>query len=127
VLICWKHLTGFGLTFKALAHRRRRAKFIREGEGRLAERSSEAGRRLWWFRRWHLPDGRKTLVVWRKLTGKPEDNRLDEWFTGRAPAKTASSISFVNGGNNLERSSGRHLKVRLIDEDLPADVRDGGS
>ena len=30
-----------------------------------------------------MPDGRRTLVIWRKLTGEPEQDNLvlDEWFT----------------------------------------------
>lgn len=50
-----------------------------------------------WFRTvtGTAPDGRKTLVIWRKLTGKPEE---DTWcWTSGSPGRatltrTASSI-----------------------------------
>ena len=104
------------------------AKFIREGEGRLAVdgRLKQDPKGPWWFRTvtGTLPDGRKTLVVWRKLTGKPEEDNLvlDEWFTrqGYSSKDSEFDLIFVNGGNNLEnlKAPDDTWKVRLIEEDF---------
>ena len=71
-----------------------------------------------------MPDGRNTLVIWRKLTGKPEEDNLvlDEWFTkqGYSSKDTEFGLIYVNGGNNLEnlKTPDDTWKVRLIEDDF---------
>ena len=80
----------------------------------------------WWFRTVSgvTPDGRKTLVVWRKLTGDPEQDNLvlDEWFgrQGYSSKDSEFDLIFVNGGNNLEnlKAPDDTWKVRLIEENF---------
>jgi len=70
------------------------------------------------------PDGRKTLIIWRKLTGEPEQDNLvlDEWFTKKDYSAKDSEFDliYVNGGNNLEnlKTPDDLWKVRLIEEDF---------
>lgn len=70
------------------------------------------------------PDGRRTLIVWRKLTGEVEEDNLvlDEWFTkqGYSAKDSEFDLIYVNGGNNLEnlKSPDDLWKVRLIEEDF---------
>ena len=70
------------------------------------------------------PDGRRMLVIWRKLTGKPEQDNLvlDEWFTrqGYSAKNIEFDLIYVNGGNNLEnlKTPDYLWKVRLIEEDF---------
>ncbi len=79
-----------------------------------------------WFRTVSgtTPDGRKTLVIWRKLTGEPEQDNLvlDEWFTkqGYSAKDSEFDLIYVNGGNNLEnlKTPDDLWKVRLIEEDF---------
>ncbi|MCY3629757.1 MAG: DNA methyltransferase [Bacteroidota bacterium] len=79
----------------------------------------------YWFRTMSgiTPDGRRAIVIWRKLTDDPEKENLvlDKWFTTRY-LDTASEfdVVWVNGGNNLEniKPLGDLWKVRLIDEDF---------
>ncbi|MEX2527035.1 MAG: DNA methyltransferase [Gemmatimonadota bacterium] len=79
-----------------------------------------------WFRTvtGSLPDGRRTLVIWRKLTGEPEEDNLvlDEWFTkqGYSSKDSEFDLIYVNGGNNLEnlKTPEDTWKVRLIEEDF---------
>lgn len=65
-------------------------------------------------------DGRKTLVIWRKLTGDTEKDNLilDEWFMAQGYAEL--DVIYVNGTNNLENLKGPddRWKVRLIEEDF---------
>ncbi len=101
------------------------------------ERDSEKRRRLkgrlkqeadgpYWFRTvtGTTPDGRKTLIIWRKLTGEPEQDNLvlDEWFTkqGYSAKDSEFDLIYVNGGNNLEnlKAPDDLWKVRLIEEDF---------
>ncbi len=103
----------------------------------LFERDSEKRLRLhgplkpeadapYWFRTvtGTVPDGRKALIIWRKLTGEPEQDNLvlDEWFTlqGYAARESEFALIYVNGGNNLEnlKQPGDLWKVRLIEEDF---------
>ena len=80
----------------------------------------------WWFRTvtGTTPDGRKTLVIWRKLTGDPEQDNLvlDEWFKkqGYSSKDSEFDLIYVNGDNNLEnlRQPDDTWKVRLIEEDF---------
>jgi adenine-specific DNA-methyltransferase len=81
----------------------------------------------WWFRKVEgvTPDGRKTLIVWRKLTGDPEKDNLvlDVWMKDRLKISTKDfefDLIYVNGGNNLEnlRLPDDTWKVRLIEEDF---------
>ena len=113
------------------------AAFNRDADGRLRlERGilqDDDGR--WWFRTVDgvTPEGRKTLVIWRKLTGDAEQDNLvlDEWFahSGYLTQDYEFSLIYVNGDNNLEnlRQPGETWKVRLIEEDfhrLMFDVED---
>lgn len=80
----------------------------------------------WWFRTvaGTTPDGRKTLVIWRKLTGNPEQDNLvlDKWFQkkGYSGKDGAFDLIYVNGDNNLENlcQPDETWKVRLIEEDF---------
>ena len=80
----------------------------------------------YWFRTvtGTTPDGRRTLVIWRKLAGEPERDNLvlDEWFTGQGYSAKDSEFDliYVNGGNNLEnlKTPDDLWKVRLIEEDF---------
>jgi len=84
------------------------------------------GERKWWFRTvaGTTPDGHKTLIIWRKLTGEPEQDNLvlDEWFTkqGYSAKDSEFDLIYVNGGNNLEnlKAPDDTWKVRLIEEDF---------
>ena len=104
------------------------AAFKRDAEGRLVLdgrlKQDEAG--PWWFRivDGTTPDGRKALVIWRKLTGDAEQDNLvlDAWFTvqGYSTKDYEFDLIFVNGDNNLEnlRQGDETWKVRLIEEDF---------
>lgn len=105
------------------------ADFERDSEKRLRLKGSlkreVAG--PWWFRKVEgvTPDGRKTVIVWRKLTGNPEQDNLvlDSWMTDRLKIKTKDSefdLIYVNGDNNLEnlKMPDETWKVRLIEEDF---------
>ena len=85
----------------------------------------------WWFRTvtGTIPDGRKTLVIWRKRPGGEtaegieQDNLvLDEWFTrqGYSSKDSEFDLIYVNGDNNLEnlKAPDDTWKVRLIEEDF---------
>lgn len=104
------------------------AQFERDVEKRLRVKgrvkSDKAG--PFWFRTLTgtMPDGRKVLVIWRKLTGKPEEDNLvlDEWFTkqGYSSKDSEFGLIYVNGGNNLEnlKTPDDTWKVRLIEDDF---------
>ena len=91
-------------------------------EGRLKQ--DEDG--PYWFRTvtGTTPAGRRTLVIWRKLTGEPEQDNLvlDEWFTrqGYSARDSEFDLIYVNGGNNLEnlKTPDDLWKVRLIEDDF---------
>lgn len=85
----------------------------------------------WWFRTvtGTTPDGRKTLVIWRKRPGGDlaegieQDNLiLDEWFMkqGYSSRDSEFDLIYVNGDNNLEnlKAPDDTWKVRLIEEDF---------
>jgi len=88
--------------------------------------SGQAPAGPWWFRTvtGTTRDGRKTLVIWRKLTGEPEQDNLvlDEWFTkqGYSARDSEFDLIYVNGGNNLEnlKTPDDRWKVRLLEEDF---------
>ena len=72
-----------------------------------------------------MPDGRKTLVVWRKLTGNAEEDNLvlDIWMKDKLKISTKDfeyHLIYVNGGNNLEnlKTPDDTWKVRLIEDDF---------
>ena len=104
------------------------AGFERDGEGRLKVkgRLKQEADGPFWFRTvtGTTPEGRKTLVIWRKLTGKPEEDNLvlEEWFTrqGYSAKDSEFDLIYVNGGNNLEnlKTPQDTWKVRLIEEDF---------
>ena len=104
------------------------AAFERDSEKRLRlkGRLKQEPDGPYWFRTVTgvTPDGRRTLVIWRKLPGDPEQDNLilDEWFTGqRYSAKDNEfDLIYVNGSNNLEnlKTLDDLWKVRLIEEDF---------
>lgn len=104
------------------------ASFERDPEKRLCfkGRLKQDPRGAWWFRTvtGTTPDGRKTLVIWRKLTGNLEEDNLvlDEWFTkqGYSTKDYEFQLIYVNGDNNLEnlKAPDDTWKVRLIEEDF---------
>lgn len=118
-----------GLTVKHIAAPQSfAAEFERDAEGRLRLngriRQEAAG--PYWFRTvtGTTPDGKRTLVIWRKLTGMPEQDNLvlDEWFTkqGYSTKDWEFHTIYVNGDNNLEnlKTAEDTWKVRLIEEDF---------
>jgi adenine-specific DNA-methyltransferase len=118
-----------GLTVKTIAAPQTfSAEFELDGEDRLRlkGRLKQEAEAPFWFRTvtGTTPDGRRTLIIWRKLTGKPEQNNLvlDEWFTkqGYSAKDSEFDLIYVNGGNNLEnlKTADDLWKVRLIEEDF---------
>ena len=104
------------------------ATFARDNEKRLRlkGRLKREADGPYWFRTVTgvTPDGRRTLVIWRKLSGEPEQDNLvlDEWFTrqGYSAKDSEFDLIYVNGGNNLEnlKTPDDLWKVRLIEEDF---------
>ena len=104
------------------------AAFDRDSEKRLRlkGRLKQEPDGPYWFRTvtGAMPDGRQTLVIWRKLSGEPEQDNLvlDEWFTrqGYSARDSEFDLIYVNGGNNLEnlKTPDDLWKVRLIEEDF---------
>ncbi len=105
------------------------ASFGRDSEKRLQLKGSlkQAVDGQWWFRRVEgtTPDGRKALIVWRKLTGDLEQDNivLDVWMKDRLRISTKDfefDLIYVNGDNNLEnlKLPDDTWKVRLIEEDF---------
>jgi adenine-specific DNA-methyltransferase len=126
-----------GLTIRHLAAPQSfAAAFKRDEEGRLVlDGRLRPAAGPYWFRTVEGtdPDGHRVLVVWRKLTGSPEQDNLvlDEWF--RTMAYSTRDLEFdliyVNGDNNLEnlRREDETWKVRLTEEyfkRLMFDVKD---
>lgn len=122
-----------GLTVKHIAAPQSfSAAFERDSEKRLRISSQSASRLRqdasgpYWFRTvtGTTPDGRKALIIWRKLTAKPEEDNLvlDEWFAkqGYSSRDSEFDLIYVNGGNNLEnlKTPDDLWKVRLIEEDF---------
>jgi adenine-specific DNA-methyltransferase len=119
-----------GLTVRHLAAPQTfSAAFVRDSEGRLQLKDSRIKQEIagpHWFRTvtGTTPDGRKALVVWRKLTGNAEQDNLvlDEWFAkqGYSARDAEFDVIWVNGGNNLEnlKAADDRWKVRLIEEDF---------
>ncbi len=118
-----------GLTVKHIAAPQTfSAAFERDSEKRLRlkGRLKQEADGPHWFRTvtGTTPDGRKTLIIWRKLTGEPEQDNLvlDEWFTkqGYSAKDSEFDLIYVNGGNNLEnlKTPDDLWKVRLIEEDF---------
>src|ERR1039458_2482587 len=106
----------FSATFERDSEERLRLK------GRLKKEASGP----YWFRTvtGATQDGRKTLIIWRKLTGEPEQDNLalEEWFTkqGYSTKDNEFRLIYVNGDNNLEnlKAPDDTWKVRLIEEDF---------
>lgn len=98
----------------------------KEGRLQLKGRLKQDPAGPYWFRTvtGTTPDGRKTLIIWRKLTGNAEQDNLvlDEWFRRQAySSKDAEfGLIYVNGDNNLEnlKAADETWKVRLIEEDF---------
>ena len=104
------------------------AAFERDSEQRLRLKGHlrQVADGPYWFRAVHgaMSAGRRTLVIWRKLSGDPERDNLvlDEWFTrqGYSAKDSGFDLIFVNGGNTLENLKTRDdsWRVRLIEEDF---------
>lgn len=118
-----------GLTVKTIAAPQTFvAAFERDSEQRLclAGRLKQESDGPFWFRTvtGTTPDGRRTLIIWRKLNGVPEQDNLvlDEWFTkqGYSAKDSEFDLIYVNCGNNLEnlKTADDLWKVRLIEEDF---------
>ncbi len=119
-----------GLTVQHLgAPQTFRAAFERDSEKRLVlkGRLKQEDDGPWWFRKVEgvTRDGRKTLIVWRRLTGDPEQDNLvlDTWMKDKLKISTKDfefDLIYVNGGNNLEnlKTPEDTWKVRLIEEDF---------
>ena len=115
-------------THQIAAPRTFSAAFTRDNEKRLrlegGLKQEKDGR--YWFRTvtGATPDGRRILIIWRKLTGEPEQDNLvlDAWFTRQRYSARDSEFDliYVNGGNNLEnlKNADDMWKVRLIEEDF---------
>lgn len=119
-----------GLTVQHVAAPRSfSAEFERDSEGRLklAGRLKQDAGGPWWFRTvtGTTPEGRKTVVIWRKLTGNAEQDNLvlETWFRDKQAFSVKDSefdLIYVNGDNTLEnlRLPDESWKVRLIEEDF---------
>jgi adenine-specific DNA-methyltransferase len=118
-----------GLTVKHIAAPQTfSAAFERDSEGRLRikGRLRQDAKGPVWFRTvtGTTPDGRNTLVIWRKVTNSPEQDNLvlDDWFMrqGYSAKDSEFDLIYVNGGNNLEnlKNPDDLWKVRLIEEDF---------
>jgi adenine-specific DNA-methyltransferase len=104
------------------------AAFERDSETRLRLKGllKQEACSPFWFRTvtGTTPDGHRTLVIWRKLTGNPEEDNLvlDEWFNkqGYASKDSEFDLIYVNGGNNLANLKTPYdtWKVRLIEEEF---------
>ena len=104
------------------------ASFDRDSEKRLRVkgRLTQEKDGPYWFRTvtGTTPDGRRTLIIWRKLTGEPEPDNLvlDTWFTkqGYSAKDSEFDLIYVNDSNNLEnlKAPDDVWKVRLIEEDF---------
>ena len=126
-----------GLTVQHMAAPRSfTAKFERDVEGRLQlkGRLKQDATGPWWFRTvtGTTPEGRKTLIIWRKLTGDAEQDNLvlDTWFKEKqaySVLDTEFELIYVNGDNTLEnlRVDPETWKVRLIEEDFQRLMFDG--
>ena len=127
-----QHITA-PRTYQAAFHRAEDADLPEDAPRRLLldGRLKEVPDGPWWFRTvtGTTPDGRRTLIIWRKRPGgeNPEgieqDNLvLDEWFTkqGYSSKDSEFDLIYVNGGNNLEnlKAPDDTWKVRLIEEDF---------
>jgi adenine-specific DNA-methyltransferase len=119
-----------GLTVQHIAAPRSfAADFERDSEGRLRlkGRLKQDASGPWWFRTVTgiTPEGRKTLVIWRKLTGDVERDSLvlETWFRDKQAFSVKDSefdLIYVNGDSTLEnlRLPDESWKVRLIEEDF---------
>ncbi len=93
---------------------------------RLSERLNQETDGPHWFRtvKGATPDGRRVLIIWRKLVGDPEKDNLvlEEWFTEHysSSGNDEFDIIWVNGGCNLENIKGSSdiWNVRLIEDDF---------
>lgn len=119
-----------GLTVQQItAPKSFQATFERDAEGRLQlqGRLRQADDGPFWFRTvtGNTPEGRKSLIIWRKLTGEPEQDNLvlEEWFKNKQAFSVRDAefdLIYVNGDNTLEnlRVDPQTWKVRLIEEDF---------
>lgn len=127
-----------GLRVKSISARQHlAAEFTRDQHGRLVVTRTRpcAPGQGWSFRRveGQTPQGEKALIIWRTLSGDPEqDNALLEHYFDRMAYSTRDrefDLIYMNGDNNLEnlRREDETWKVRLIEADfhrLMFDVQD---
>jgi len=120
-----------GLTVEAIAAPQVfSAAFERDAEKRLhlkGERIKPDADGPFWFRRVEgkLPDGRRALIVWRKLGDDLEQANLvlDHFLTDKLKISTKDfefDVIYVNGSNNLEnlKAPDDTWKVRLLEEEF---------
>jgi len=119
-----------GLTVQHIAAARSfTADFGRDDQGRLQlkGRLKQDAAGPWWFRTviGTTPEGRQTLVIWRKLTGDVEQDNLvlETWFRDKQAFSVRDAefdLIYVNGDNTLEnlRLPDESWKVRLTEEDF---------
>lgn len=120
-----------GLTVEAIAAPQVfSASFERDEEKRLQLKGSRIKADPsgpFWFRRVEgkLPDGRKALVVWRKLGDDLEQANLvlDHFLADKLKISTKDfefDVVYVNGSNNLEnlKAPDDTWKVRLLEEEF---------
>jgi len=120
-----------GLTVEAIAAPQVfSAAFERDVEDRLqlqGGRIKADPKGPFWFRRVEgkLPDGRRALIVWRKLGDDFEQANLvlDHFLTDKLKISTKDfefDVIYVNGSNNLEnlRAPDDTWKVRLLEEEF---------
>jgi len=120
-----------GLTVEAIAAPQVfSAECERDEEGRLRLKDGRIKPNAdgpYWFRRVEgkLPDGRRALVVWRKITDDIEawNLVLDHFLTEKLKISTKDfefDVIYVNGSNNLEnlKAPDDTWKVRLLEEEF---------
>jgi adenine-specific DNA-methyltransferase len=120
-----------GLTVEAIAAPQVfSAAFERDAEQRLqlkGGRIKADPKGPFWFRRVEgkLPDGRRALIVWRKLGDDLEQANLvlDHFLTDKLKISTKDfefDVIYVNGSNNLEnlKAPDDTWKVRLLEEEF---------
>jgi len=117
-------LLGLSVT-RMCAPERFRAAFRREADGRLVLDGDilPDPQGPWWFRSVEgvTPDGRRALMIWRRLTGDPErdDLVLGRWLDRRRQSP-GWDLVYVNGSHTLGSlpGAGTASAVRLIEEEF---------
>jgi adenine-specific DNA-methyltransferase len=97
----------------------------------LANRMKQDSAGKWWFRTVSgtMPDGLRTLVIWRNRPGGEDEEGMEQdnlvlnsWFERQGYSSKDSEYDqiFINGDNNVEnlRASDDTWKVRLIEDEF---------